>query len=252
MYESLLLPWSSRDEASPAELAYRNAGLLRTKGTIFMLPPCDEDLRTAFNAPPRPKTRMSSGAVALTKHFERNPVPESHPRVHNKSGTPVTANKGASSGGQDTYKAGKRLDGEGHPFWDLPTGSNENKTRMAETILNTMLQNVRWRNMMHLHEGVAVYEIRNARGFGMRWTLGLEHENGGDNAQDDAAVLTSGQPPPEDADNIMVGWKITKVTFRGFLEPIAGLDHELPSSEDNTLDSYPPYSAEILGPAQRL
>jgi hypothetical protein len=237
MYDSLLLPWSNTDNASPAELAYRNGGFMRTKGTIFMLPPCEEDLRTAFNAPPRPKTRMSSGAVALTKHFERNPAPASHPRVQNVSSTPAAADQGASNGGQDSYKAGKRTGGEVHPFWELPTGSNENKSRMAEGILNTMLQNARWRNMMLLHEGAAVYEIRNARGFGMRWTLALNHDHGVAKAPDHTASDTSGEPDPTDANGIMDGWTVTKVTFRGFLEPIAGLDHELDLSEESILDT---------------
>lgn len=63
MYPSLQLPWSS--EPSPEETAYRNAGLVNTKGTVFLLPPAREALVESFNVPPRPKTRMSAGAVAL-------------------------------------------------------------------------------------------------------------------------------------------------------------------------------------------
>jgi len=63
MYPSLQLPWSS--EPSPEETAYRNAGLVRTQGTVFLLPPDRQRLVESFNAPPRPKTRMSAGAVAL-------------------------------------------------------------------------------------------------------------------------------------------------------------------------------------------
>ncbi|KAK6835144.1 hypothetical protein PG987_009838 [Apiospora arundinis] len=63
MYPSLQLPWSP--EPSVEETAYRNAGLVRTQGTVFLLPPDRQALVESFNAPPRPKTRMSAGAVAL-------------------------------------------------------------------------------------------------------------------------------------------------------------------------------------------
>lgn len=76
MYPSLQLPWSA--EPSPEETAYRQAGLVRTQGTVFLLPPDRQALVESFNAPPRPKTRMSAGAVALCSkclslfHFDKN------------------------------------------------------------------------------------------------------------------------------------------------------------------------------------
>ena len=198
MYPSLLLPWSS--DPSIREMAYRTAGLLQTKGTLFLLPPPDLVLREMYNAPPRPKTRMSSGAVALCKHFERG---------------------GASS----EY-------GLAHPFWTLPRGSNENKTEIARLILEEMLDAAVWRNVMLLHHGVAVYEVRNARGFGMRWTLDIveKGENMNDHTRDEKKDMMTGETTDntEDAgDDFAKDWEITKTTFRGFLEPIAGMDHEL-------------------------
>jgi hypothetical protein len=197
MYQSLLLHWSPTP--SEAETLYRNAGLVRTAGTVFFLPPNLDTLRTTYNAPPRPQTRMSSGAVALCKHFER-------------------------SGSVEHRVA--------HPFWTLPKGSNEEKTRIAAEILEAMLRDAVWRNVMMLHEGVAVYEIRNGKGYGMRWTLELatagsaktevnagEPDPGKDPTAEDAGVKSVDEP------------KINKVTFRGFLEPIAGLDHELDFGE---------------------
>jgi hypothetical protein len=185
MYASLLLPWS--DHPDKYEKRYKSAGLMKTKGTIFLLPPSEKELREAYNAPPRPKTRMSSGAVALCKHFERG---------------------GCSA---DPSK-GKDL----HPFWKMPLGSNENKSGIAGDILEEMLSDAIWRNVVWLHESVAVYEIRNARGYGMRWMLDTERGVSGMMNQEG-----------DEEEN----FKILKTTFRGFLEPIEGLDHEIDGAQ---------------------
>jgi hypothetical protein len=187
MYTSLLLPWSK--DPTPAETTYRDAGLVRTKGTLFLLPPTNTTLRETYSAPPRPRTRMSSGAVALCKHFERGDASSEH--------------------------------GRAHPFWALPQGSNENKTTMAGQILEDMLSQAVWKNVMLLHHGVAVYEIRNQKGFGMRWTLDIEEEKKEVDAVDEQAKVR-----PE-LDNFEKDWHIIKTTFRGFLEPIEGMDHDL-------------------------
>jgi hypothetical protein len=212
MYESIQLPWSTTP--SPAETLYRARGLVNTQGTVFLLPPSTSTLRVAFNAPPRPQTRMSSGAVALCKHFERGGASSEH--------------------------------GKPHPFWTLPRGSNLEKTAGAALILEGMLEDARWRNVMMLHAGVAVYELRNMKGYGMRWTLELQRK-----AEDPKDVPPTGEHedrPPEakiqgqgtaqealaDAENEAGGdedyaedWEIKKTTFRGFLEPIAEMNHEL-------------------------
>ncbi|EXJ82925.1 hypothetical protein A1O3_06741 [Capronia epimyces CBS 606.96] len=190
MYPSLKIVWSSQPQE--AETAYRNAGLVKTKGTLFLLPPSDVVLRETFDAPPRPKTRMSSGAVALCKHFERGGASSEH--------------------------------GRSHPFWAVPVGSNEHKTEMARRILDEMLSQAVWKNVMLLHHGVAVYEVRNSRGYGMRWTLDIEEKL--DAGQDDGRVDSSLVKNDHEKD-----WVITRTTFRGFLEPVVGLDHELPGHE---------------------
>jgi hypothetical protein len=188
MYQSLLLPWSK--DSDQHEQQYKAAGLVKTKGTIFLLPPTDEILRDTYNAPPRPRTLMSSGAVALCKHFERG---------------------GCSA---DPTK-GRGL----HPFWKMPVGSNENKSSIAEAILEEMLSSAVWRNVIWLHEGVAVYEIRNVKGYGMRWTLDVYNE------------ATAKANPESHEEKV---WKISKTTFRGFLEPIEGLDYELDGPQRGT------------------
>lgn len=197
MYPSLQIPWSQ--SPSEAETAYRNAGLVRTQGTLFMLPPGLDTLISAYTAPPRPKSLMSSGATALCKHFERG---------------------GASS---------ER--GVAHPFWPLPKGSNNNKNQLAARILEKMLDGASWRNMMMLHQGVAVYEIRNNLGYGMRWTLQIEQQ--GQSSEADAIqIVNQGNDIQANLDKTSKdgNWRVMKTTFRGFLEPIEGMNHELPAS----------------------
>ncbi|KAK6855549.1 hypothetical protein PG995_007700 [Apiospora arundinis] len=240
MYPSLQLPWSP--EPSAEETAYRNAGLVRTQGTVFLLPPDRQALVESFNAPPRPKTRMSAGAVALCKHFERGGASSEH--------------------------------GRPHPFWPLPKGSNEHKTELAAGVLDTVLDNVRWGNVLMLHSWVAIYEVRNSRGFGLRWTLNLEGK--GDNSDttssspsssddlgrpaaaaattttaatdndtattpaamtDDKVVPGAGEAAVgnsvkegEEREAPTPGLRISSVVFRGFVEPILNMDHELPDA----------------------
>ncbi|KAJ9503401.1 hypothetical protein LTR99_006734 [Exophiala xenobiotica] len=194
MYPSLILPWSP--DPSGAEGQYRTAGLVKTKGTLFLVPPPNDVLRETFNAPPRPKTRMSSGAVALCKHFERGGASSEH--------------------------------GRHHPFWTLPTGSNEDKTNIASRILEDILAHAIWKNVMLLHHGVAVYEMRNGLGYGMRWTLDLE-------------VKFPSEETDEKKDDLDKEWTVVRTTFRGCLEPIADLDHELPlPSQEKSHDKEDP------------
>ena len=143
---------------------------------------------------------MSAGAVALCKHFERGGASSEH--------------------------------GVAHPFWTLPTGSNANKDSIAKEILERMLKETIWSNVMLLHPGVGVYEVRNSGGFGIRWTLELEVD------EDAKDVVGLGE-----IDGIEKKWVIKKVTFRGFVEPILGMDHELLPLDSKTND--PDRSLEI-------
>jgi len=197
MYNSILLPWST--SPSQPEALYRAACLVRTQGTVFILPPGRDALIQAFEAPPRPKTRCSSGAVALCKHFERGGASSEH--------------------------------GKAHPYWPLPIGSNDNKSRLATETLNKMLDDLAWRNVMLLHPGVAVYEIRNSRGYGMRWTLELENEIGSLRAQkvQDQTLIQSSNLASTVAE---LEPTIKEIYFRGFLEPIIGMGSELPGQNN--------------------
>ena len=197
MYPSIQLAWST--SPSKAEAAYQSAGMVKTQGTVFLLPPDIRTLIDTYNAPPRPKTRMSAGAVALCKHFERGEASSEH--------------------------------GKAHPYWPLPKGSNENKSRLASEALERMLETTVWKNMMMLHRDVAVYECRNACGYGMRWTLDLEQQqnNGDESLQVNTDLRGSSD----------LNYEVKKVTFRGFLEPIVGLDHEIEAETDSVRSKMP-------------
>jgi len=193
MYDSIHLPWAPYPTA--LESQYRETGGVNTKGTIYLLPPSVEILKETYRAPPRARSEMSAGAIALCKHFERGGASSEH--------------------------------GRPHPFWPLPVGSNSRKDEIADSILEDMLKNVAWKNVMLLHRGVAVYEIRNILGYGMRWTLDIEEIKAGSNSKqlavEDEKELHD--PAPE---NKRKTYNIKRTTFRGFVEPILGLDHELP------------------------
>lgn len=199
MYKSIQVPWSA--SPSQAELTYRSAGLVRTQGTIFMLPPERDALIQAFETPPRPKTRSSSGAVALCKHFERGGASSEH--------------------------------GKAHPFWPLPTGSNDNKTKLAAATMDKMLNDIAWKNVMLLHPGVAVYEIRNSLGYGMRWTLDVEDDTSKIEDPSPSNLVPTTEESGVAGENAEKKRTITKVSFRGFLEPIIGMDDELPRQAGN-------------------
>ncbi|RMZ77176.1 hypothetical protein DV737_g4482, partial [Chaetothyriales sp. CBS 132003] len=147
------------------------------------------------------ESRLSSGAKALCKHFERGGASSEH--------------------------------GVAHPFWTLPTGSNDNKTAIASAILDQMLlpnsDGAVWRNVMMLHSCVAVYEIRNRLGYGMRWTLQLGRIQQGSEQTDGPALTKTNGHDQED-------WFIKSVAFRGFVEPIEGIDIGVGDSEESHPD----------------
>ncbi|KAF2791895.1 hypothetical protein K505DRAFT_326521 [Melanomma pulvis-pyrius CBS 109.77] len=200
MYDSLQLPWTFNP--SPSESQYRDAGGVNTKGTIYLLPPPTEVLEEAFRTPPRARSEMSSGAIALCKHFERGGASSEH--------------------------------GRPHPFWTLPVGSNQKKDEIANSILQSMLNNIAWKNVMLLHRNVAVYEIRNKLGYGMRWTLDVEEvkdtissEKTSEQSSEQFGVVDGIEVADTILEEKRKTYNINKTTFRGFVEPIIGLDCEL-------------------------
>lgn len=191
MYDSLQLPWSQ--DPTPAEIQYRNAGGVNTKGTIYLLPPSAEVLEAAYRAPPRARSEMSSGAIALCKHFERGIGSSEH--------------------------------GRPHPFWTLPVGSSQKKDEIAIMHLEAMMKSIDWKNVMLLHRGVAVYEIRNRLGYGFRWTLCVEEVK--NETFPRHIDIVDVEEASDTSNDKKKAYSITKTTFRGFIEPVIGLDHEL-------------------------
>ncbi len=123
----LHVPWSD----NPAELEYKSKGMVRTAGTMFILPPQHVELIAAFEVK-HAGTLLSVGAKALCKHYAR--VPD-------------------------------------HPIWTCPTGSCENKSKIARHDLDKLRGNAVWKNVHYLPHQELVYEIRDKLGYGMRWTL---------------------------------------------------------------------------------
>ena len=123
------VPWSS--SPSPVEEQYRDAGLQRTTGTQFLMPPCDSDLIDAFSRKHK-GTQMTVGSRALCKH---------HVRLKD------------------------------HPFWTTPSGSPSAKNEAAYSCLLKIMMDAVWKNVHMLTRTDLVYEIRNSQGYGVRWTL---------------------------------------------------------------------------------
>lgn len=120
------------EEPGPSEIAYRAEGLVRTVGTQFVLPPQQDELIAAFEESHK-GTLLSRGAKALCKHHARLPD---------------------------------------HPVWTRPDGNPQSKSRIAKEHLLALLQNANWKNVHLLPHQQLVYEVRDAQGYGMRWTLG--------------------------------------------------------------------------------
>jgi hypothetical protein len=137
---------------------------------------------------------MSSGAIALCKHFERGGASSEH--------------------------------GRPHPFWILPVGSNQRKDEIANLHLEAMMTSIEWKNVMLLHQGVAVYEIRNKLGYGMRWTLDVEEAKDA-TLLEQLETVNTGEADNSTSNHKQKTYNLKRTTFRGFVEPVIGLDHEL-------------------------
>ena len=125
----LTLPWST--EPSPAEQQYRQAGLQRTIGTHFVLPPPEAELICAFQTKHK-DSQMTVGSKALCKHHARQ---------------------------------------TDHPFWESPAGSPSAKNEAALRCLMLIMKDAVWRNVHMLANSNLVYEIRNSDTYGVRWLI---------------------------------------------------------------------------------
>lgn len=108
----------------------RVLGLNRTKGSIDFLPPDIHVLWTSYQCRHHPKSKLTVGARALSKHCHRS-------TVH---------------------------------FWGVCTGSEEAKNNHALDVLGKIFENCVWINIHVLPHDVYVLEIRCAQGYGLRWS----------------------------------------------------------------------------------
>lgn len=105
-------------------------GFGRTEGSLDVLPPDISQLWQSFEAQHHPKSKLTVGARALTKHCNRS----------------------------------------SELFWGVCTGTEANKNRHSLEILRKVLCECCWINVHTLPHQVFVLEIRNEAGYGMRWS----------------------------------------------------------------------------------
>lgn len=147
------------------------AGTNTAVAGLGFLPLDEAILISAFNALHHPSAKISVGARALSKHL-----------------------------GRDTSVK----------FWgSCLHGSEESKNAQAAVVLQTLLNDVVWRNVHTLPHDVTAFEVRCSSGYGARWAVSSSVAA----AWDDAGL-------PE-VDALYRG-----VTFRGFLEPHDPHGHE--------------------------
>jgi hypothetical protein len=79
-------------------------------------------------------------------------------------------------------------------FWGISTGKEMDKNRYANAALARILNHSQWRNVFMLPHNVVAYEVRNAQGYGARWTI------------QDNIVLFRGFVEPMMEDGHAVGW----------------------------------------------
>ena len=108
-------------------------GIRETTGSLNNYLPIDKNiLINSFNNLHSPKSKLTVGARALTKHSHRS----------------ITDN-----------------------FWPDQNGKEQEKNEKANKILEKILENCVWINIHGLPHNVAILEIRNEKGYGMRWEI---------------------------------------------------------------------------------
>ena len=106
-------------------------GLRRTLGSVDMFPPPLSVIWKAFNRKHSPKSILTAGARALSKHCHRD----------------------------NSVK-----------WWGVSSGTEQAKNEHAQSVLMKLLCDVTWVNIHTLPHGVHVLEIRGSEGYGARWS----------------------------------------------------------------------------------
>lgn len=142
--KQFLIEWS--ENPTEQEILYKNSGLVRTLGTIFYYsPPLDDILRFSFNKVCNIKTKLTVGAKALSKHYQRN-------------------------GYSKDIKCLKKSS-EPHKFWNNPVGNEIEKNNLATKTLDYFLSVKFWKNIFILNKNKIIFEIRNKEYYGIRWKI---------------------------------------------------------------------------------
>ena len=105
-------------------------GIGRTEGSLDVLPPDFSILLESFCVIHHPKSKLTVGARALTKHCHRS----------------------------------------SEQFWGLCTGTEAKKNEHSMKVLVEILKDCFWMNIHTLPHEVFVLEIRNRLGYGLRWS----------------------------------------------------------------------------------
>ncbi|KAK3767182.1 hypothetical protein RRG08_018053 [Elysia crispata] len=106
-------------------------GIRKTVGTKEMLPPSRSALKSSFCEKNNPKSDLSVGARALTKHFHRDQTDS---------------------------------------WWGNATGTEASKNTHAEGLMDKVLDNAVWINIHWLPHDVFIIEARQDQGYGVRWS----------------------------------------------------------------------------------
>ncbi|KAI8845041.1 hypothetical protein BJ741DRAFT_586738 [Chytriomyces cf. hyalinus JEL632] len=206
--QSFLVPWSPNP--TPLETQYKSLGFMRTASTVFsqsLITNAQQgilatQLAKAFDAKNNPRSTLSVGARALSKHYERR-------EAFFKSSSNSDVSSTSISDIVDTANAKeKKL----HPHWSRPTGTDADKNGMARAHLIHLLElfdrkgseetrrALCWKNIHLIHPNdTCIIEIRDRTTLhGMRWTVFFERV-GVDGERD-----LNGE---------------YRLEFRGFLEP---------------------------------
>ena len=105
-------------------------GVGRTEGSLDVLPPDVSLLWKSFRMVHHPKSKLTVGARALTKHCHRS----------------------------------------SEQFWGVCTGTEEKKNKHSMGILCQVFADCCWLNVHTLPHRVFVLEVRNSSGYGLRWS----------------------------------------------------------------------------------
>ncbi|KAJ3118188.1 hypothetical protein HK100_000659 [Physocladia obscura] len=216
---SFQIAWSLDESATRQENIARAQGFRRTTASVFPAQVLADNaeldthtlkqthtrlykrLNAAFDqlAAPTSASRLSVGARALCKHYERQST--FFTNINDNNSPPKEKRE---RGVNNNFV---------HPFWTKPSGNEDAKNAIARTHLIHLLDLMQtrdpelcWMNIHQIHPNdTTIIELRNMKTLhGMRWTILFDNER-------DKTVEDN-----ESAIDINSDYKIE---FRGFLEP---------------------------------